>query len=92
MIWALLLSLAGAQENMEFDEQVIRGSTASGAVYVTERQARPLPALVPVRVSFRSHLLAPLLGAGNTTAWVPAPPPPAAKPLETAEATAEDTK
>lgn len=44
-------------DRMEFDERLVKGSTAAGSVYLFKRRARALPALVPVRQSFRSRIL-----------------------------------
>ena len=47
---------------MEFDERLVKGAVASGSVYLFHRKARELPALVPVRRSYRADIVEPLLG------------------------------
>jgi len=48
---------------MEFDERLIKGQTASsGAVYLFKRVPRNLPGLVPLRRSYRSRIVEPVLG------------------------------
>ncbi len=49
---------------MEFDERLIKGQAAkSGAVYLFKRIPRHLPGLVPMRRSYRSRIVEPILGA-----------------------------
>lgn len=49
---------------MEFDARLVKGETAkSGAVYLFKREPRALPPLVPLRVSYRSRIVEPVLGA-----------------------------
>lgn len=82
MLTALLLgSPASAQEvpvseeaeatmapsnRMEFDERLVRGETAAGAVVLFERKPRQLPALVPQRRSYRDRIVLPVLGPVST--------------------------
>ncbi len=48
---------------IEFDERLIKGQTASsGAVYLFTRTPRSLPALVPLRRSYRKRIVEPVLG------------------------------
>ena len=48
---------------LEFDERLIKGQTASsGAVYLFTRTPRALPALVPLRRSYRKRIVEPVLG------------------------------
>ncbi len=48
---------------MEFDERLVKGQAASsGAVYLFKRVPRQLPGLVPLRVSYRSAIVEPVLG------------------------------
>ena len=48
---------------MEFDERLVKGQTASsGAVYLFKRVPRNLPGLVPLRRSYRSSIVEPVLG------------------------------
>ncbi len=48
---------------MEFDARLVKGETAkSGAVYLFKREPRALPPLVPLRRSFRSRIVEPILG------------------------------
>ncbi|MEO0604902.1 MAG: hypothetical protein AAF211_25950 [Myxococcota bacterium] len=49
-------------DTLSFDERVVRGQVAAGSVYLFQRKPRALPGLVPVRRSYRSAIIEPLLG------------------------------
>jgi hypothetical protein len=51
---------------MEFDERLIRGEAAAGSVYLFQRRPRQLPGLVPMRRSYRSRIVEPVLGEQPT--------------------------
>ena len=57
---------------LEFDARLVRGEAASGSVYLFKRQPRELPGLVPMRRSYRSRIVDPVLG--DRSEPVEAPP------------------
>lgn len=73
-------------DRLEFDERVVKGSTAAGSVYLFKRQPRSLPALVPVRRSWRTRIVEPVL------LRKPAPPPTAPPVPPAPEPAPEDPK
>lgn len=46
---------------LSFDDRVVKGQVAAGSVYLFQRNPRALPALVPVRRSYRAEIVGPLL-------------------------------
>jgi hypothetical protein len=48
---------------MVFDDRLVRGEAAGGAVAITQRPPRALPPLVAERVSFLAWTVEPVLGA-----------------------------
>ncbi|MEM6931551.1 MAG: hypothetical protein AAF602_31765 [Myxococcota bacterium] len=49
-------------DTLSFDERVVKGQVAAGSVYLFQRKPRVLPGLVPVRRSYRTAIIEPLLG------------------------------
>jgi len=47
---------------MEFDERLVKGEKAAGSVYLFKRRPRTLPGLVPMRRSYRTRIVEPVLG------------------------------
>lgn len=67
---------ATAQEGsnrMVFDDQLVRGETAGGAIAITRRPPRALPPLVAERVSFLKWTIVPLLGDQESATQVEMP-------------------
>lgn len=46
---------------LSFDDRLVKGQVAAGSVYLFQRNPRALPALVPVRRSYRAEIVDPLL-------------------------------
>ncbi|MEE2788254.1 MAG: hypothetical protein VX589_13000 [Myxococcota bacterium] len=68
---------------MEFDGRLVKGEKADGAVYLFQKVARPLPALLRLRRHELDKIVWPVLRRGvDAPAVVPAPvkPAPKAKP------------
>ena len=80
---------------MEFDERLVRGSVASGSVFLFSRVPRALPGLVPMRRSYRDAIIEPLLADRLSAKPEGGPAPsapsaPSASPTPTIAPSADD--
>lgn len=67
------------ESHIEFDERLVQGQTAAGAIYLFQRGGSEFRSMVKLPESFRDRTVRPIL-PNSGTASTPTTPPPAPAP------------